>query len=182
MAIEKPEYRVLSSSNGIELREYSEHWLAECSVEDVEDLRNASSRAFNRLFNYISGQNEPGQKIAMTSPVQQVKSETGWKVSFVVPREFKPESIPVPLHSSIKLRKVVAGTFAALRYRGTWNNQIFEAKTKELLDALKALKITPVGEVSSAVYNPPLTPPPLRRNEVLVRVSAPGSSGSERPS
>ena len=69
MAIEKPEYRVLSSSNGIELREYSEHWLAECSVEDVEDLLNASSRAFNRLFNYISGQNEPGQKIAMTSPV-----------------------------------------------------------------------------------------------------------------
>lgn len=172
MAIEKPEYRVLSSSNGIELREYSEHWLAECSVDDIEDLRNASSRAFNRLFNYISGQNEPGQKIAMTAPVQQVKSDKGWKVSFVVPSEFKPESIPAPLHSSIKLRKVVAGTFAALRYRGSWNNEVFEEKTKGLLDALKTLKMKPIGEVSSAVYNPPLTPPILRRNEVIVRVES----------
>ena len=172
MAIEKPDYRVLSASNGIEVREYSEHWLAECSVDDIDDLRTASSRAFNRLFNYISGQNEPGQKIAMTSPVQQVKSETGWRVSFVVPSEYKPENIPVPLHTSIKLQKVTAGTFAALRYRGAWNNEIFDAKTKELMDALKELKLTPIGDVSSAVYNPPFTPPILRRNEVLVRVAS----------
>jgi len=171
MAIEKPEYRVLSSANGIELRDYSEHWLAECHVEDMDDLRDASSRAFNRLFNYISGNNEPGQKIAMTSPVQQEKSATGWRVSFVVPSEFKPEEIPVPLHSSITLKKVVAGKFAALRYRGAWNNEVFQAKSKELLAAIKALKLKPIGEVSSAVYNPPFTPPLLRRNEVLVRVS-----------
>lgn len=171
MAIEKPEYRVLSTAAGIELREYSEHWLAECNVEDMDDLRNASSRAFNQLFNYISGNNETGQKIAMTSPVQQTKSETGWRVSFVVPSEFKPESIPVPLHSSITLKKVVAGKFAALRYRGAWNNEVFQAKSKELLDTIKELKLKPIGEVSSAVYNPPFTPPILRRNEVLVRVS-----------
>ncbi|MCX8530189.1 MAG: heme-binding protein [Rhodoluna sp.] len=170
MAIEKPEYRVLSSANGIELREYQEHWLAECNVENIDDLRTASSAAFNRLFNYISGQNEPGQKIAMTSPVQQTKSETGWRVSFVVPSSFKPEEIPIPLHSSITLKKVVAGKFAAIRYRGAWNNDVFEAKTRELMSALKALKLKPIGDVSSAVYNPPFTPPPLRRNEVLVRI------------
>ncbi len=171
MAIEKPEYRVLSTANGIEIRDYQEHWLAECNVEDINDLRTASSSAFNRLFNYISGHNEPGQKIAMTSPVQQVKSATGWRVSFVVPSSFKPEEIPVPLHSSIKLKKVVAGKFAAIRYRGSWNNEVFEAKTKELMSALESLKMKPIDEVSSAVYNPPFTPPPLRRNEVIVRIS-----------
>ncbi len=170
MAIEKPEYRVLQSAHGIELRDYAEHWLAECEVKDFEDLRNASSQAFNRLFSYISGNNEPGQKIAMTSPVQQTKSPTGWKVSFVVPREFKPEQIPVPLHSSITLQKVAAGTFAALRYRGVWNNEVFTTRSQELLKALKLLKLEPIGEISSAVYNPPFTQPPLRRNEVLVRV------------
>jgi hypothetical protein len=170
MAIEKPEYRVLQSAHGIELRDYAEHWLAECDLKSSDDLRTASSRGFNRLFNYISGENEPRQKIAMTSPVQQSRSATGWKVSFVVPSEFKPEQIPVPLHSSISLQKVAAGTFAALRYRGIWNSEVFEAKSKELLSALKLLKLEPIGEVSSAVYNPPFTPPPLRRNEVLIRV------------
>ena len=51
MAIEKPEYRVTLEVNGIELREYQEHWLAECNVEDIADLRMASNQAFNRLFN-----------------------------------------------------------------------------------------------------------------------------------
>jgi hypothetical protein len=109
----------------------------------------------------------------MTSPVQLTKSSTGWKVSFVVPSEFKPEQIPVPLHSSITLQKVAAGTFAALRYRGVWNNEVFTARSQELLDALKRLKLEPIGEVSSAVYNPPFTPPLLRRNEVIVRVAKP---------
>lgn len=170
MAIEKPEYTVLKSEHGIELRDYQEHWLAECSVEDIDDLRNASSRAFNRLFGYISGQNEPGQKIAMTSPVQQVRGDTGWRVSFVVPSEFEPASIPVPQHSSIKIKKVDAGTYAALRYRGAWNNEVFEAKSAELIEALAKLGLKPLGKISSAVYNPPFTPPILRRNEVIVRV------------
>lgn len=170
MAIEKPEYRVTLEVNGIELREYQEHWLAECNVEDIADLRMASNQAFNRLFNYISGDNAPGQKIAMTSPVQQVKSERGWRVSFVVPSKFKPESIPAPRNSSISIKRVAAGTFAALRYRGGWNNEVFEKKSAELLAALKTLGLEPIGEISSAVYNPPLTPPLLRRNEVIVRV------------
>ena len=172
MALERPNFEGIQKVDDVEIRDYAPYQVASCDVSDIEDLRQASSYGFQYLFNYISGQNEPGQKIAMTAPVQQVKSDKGWKVSFVVPSEFKPESIPVPLHSSIKLRKVVAGTFAALRYRGSWNNEVFEEKTKELLDALKTLKMKPIGEVSSAVYNPPLTPPILRRNEVIVRVES----------
>lgn len=170
MAIEKPDYRVLKRESGIELREYQEHWLAECRVENVKDLNEASSRAFSKLFNYISGANEPAQKIAMTSPVQQVESESGWLVSFVVPKSFAEAAIPKPLNPSITLRKVPGGTFAALRYAGFWNSKVFEAKKSQLLTAVKESGLVPVGEVSSAVYNPPLTPPFLRRNEVLVRV------------
>lgn len=170
MAIEKPEYTVLKRERGIELREYKEHWLAECRVDNVKDLNAASSRAFSRLFNYISGENEPAQKIAMTSPVQQVESQDGWLVSFVVPRAFAEAAIPKPLNPSISLRKVPGGTFAAIRYSGFWNNKVFEQKKAELLEAATQLGYKTVGEVASAVYNPPLTPPFLRRNEVLVRV------------
>jgi hypothetical protein len=170
MAIEKPEYRVLTSSNGIEVRDYDEYWIAECRVENVAELSEASSRAFGRLFNYISGQNSTGQNIAMTSPVQQVPVENGWLVSFVVPRDVSLGSIPVPSNSSIEIRKVPAGKFAALGYSGAWNDKKFLAKGAELMKAVTDLGLVSEGPINSAVYNPPFLPPFLRRNEVLVRL------------
>ena len=170
MAIEKPEYRVLSSSNGIELREYSEHWLAECSVDDIEDLRNASSRAFNRLFNYISGQNAKSQKISMTVPVQQKPSAGGWRISFVVPSDVQSAGAPNPMSSRVEIEDVPGGLIAALSYRGLWNTKKFEELQNQLTAKLGVLGYQPVGEAFSAVYNPPFTPPILRHNEVLIRV------------
>ena len=169
MAIEKPAYKVLRSVLGVELREYEELWLAECVVENTADLRLASNRAFSKLFNYISGENQLGQKIAMTSPVQQQPKEGGWRVSFVVPSNFKGTQVPVPTNPSISIKHIPAGKFAALRYRGAWNNETFELRSKQLLQVLEDLGHKPTGEVTSAIYNPPLTPPLLRRNEVLVR-------------
>lgn len=171
MAIEKPTYRVVRTSNGIELRDYDEYWLAECRVENVSDLRDASNRAFGRLFNYISGENDQRQKIAMTAPVQQVPAENGWLVSFVVPKDVAMGDIPVPTNSSLHIRKVEGGLYAALRYRGIWDAERFAEKSKQLEAAVAKLGMTVAGPMQSAIYNPPLTPPPLRRNEVLVRVA-----------
>ena len=170
MAIEKPNYRVVERVGGIELRDYDEYWIAECRIDNEQDLRAASNRAFGRLFNYISGDNDQRQKIAMTAPVQQVADAGAWLVSFVVPRDVALGEIPVPANGSISLRKVPAGRFAVLRYRGVWNAQRFEQKSQQLLAAVAALGLTADGAASGAVYNPPITPPPLRRNEVMVRV------------
>jgi hypothetical protein len=106
----------------------------------------------------------------MTSPVQQEKDADGWRVSFVVPSSFKPDEIPLPLNASITIRKVPGGKFAALRYRGAWNNVVFTENSERLLAALKADGLEPDGPVVSAVYNPPFTPPILRRNEIIVRL------------
>lgn len=172
MAIEKPEYVVELSSNGIEVRNYQEYWIAECHVAGVSDLSAAGSRAFGRLFGYISGENSAGQKIAMTSPVQQIPSDSGWNVSFVVPKDVSIGTIPVPSNSTISIRKVEAGRFAVLQYSGTWNDEKFKTKTALLLKAVSVLGLKPIGSVSSAFYNPPFTPPFLRRNEVMVRLEA----------
>jgi len=170
MAIEKPSYRLVKSEHGIELRDYDEYWIAECRV-DVAALSDASSRAFGRLFNYISGDNSSSEKIAMTSPVQQIPSESGWLVSFVVPKDVSLRAIPVPSNSSIAIRKVPAGRYAALVYSGLWNDEKFARKSDELLKALDQLGLKTDGPVNSAVYNPPFMPPFLRRNEVLVRLA-----------
>ena len=172
MAIEKPVYRVVESRNGVELRDYEPYWIAECRVDRASDLNDASNRAFGSLFRYISGENSAGQKIAMTAPVQQVPSDSGWLVSFVVPRDVAVGDIPVPASSSITVRMVPAGRFAALVYSGVWNDKKFAAKSAELLEAVDAMSLVADGPVFSAVYNPPFVPPFLRRNEVLVRVTA----------
>jgi hypothetical protein len=108
----------------------------------------------------------------MTSPVQQIPSESGWLVSFVVPKDVSLGDIPVPANSSIAIRKVEPGKYAALQYSGLWNDKKFESKSVELLKACEANGLTVVGAVSSAVYNPPFMPPFLRRNEVLVRLDS----------
>jgi hypothetical protein len=168
MAIEKPTYSVLTADQNFEIRQYDEYWIAECHMPGVTDLSAASSRAFSRLFGYISGENSASQKIAMTSPVQQIPSELGWSVSFVVPKDVALDSIPAPTNSTIAIRKVEAGKYAALRYSGLWNEQRFQQKSAELLKAVADAGYTTAGPVSSAFYNPPFTPPFLRRNEVLV--------------
>lgn len=171
MALEQPKYRVVRSIGAIEIREYEPYWVAECDLSDVSDLNLASNAGFRRLFNYISGENASAQKIAMTVPVRQVPSKNGWAVSFVVPRSFYRDGIPQPTNSKVHVREVPAGRVAAFRYRGLWNSSAFQAQSQKLLEGLQAAGIRPVGEVFSAVYNPPLTPPFLRRNEVLVQLA-----------
>ncbi|MFM2024944.1 MAG: hypothetical protein RLZZ56_957 [Actinomycetota bacterium] len=170
MAIEKPEYRVVRSEHGIEVRDYDEYWVAECHVKNESDLSMASSMAFRRLFNYISGENSANQKIEMTSPVQQTAAEAGWLISFVVPRDVSLGTIPAPKNSSISIRKVPAGRYAALVYSGSWSDEKLESKSQDLLSAVGKLGLVTDGPVCSARYNPPFMPAFLRRNEVLVRL------------
>lgn len=171
MALEQPRYTVEKIIDGVEFRRYEPYFVAECDLSNVADLNMASNAGFRQLFNYISGENEPSEKVAMTVPVRQVPNEGGWSVSFVVPRSFYKDGAPKPKNPSVKIREVPGGLVAALRYRGLWNSQAFEKHSAELLEKLAAQGAKVSGKVCSAVYNPPLTPPFLRRNEVLVSLN-----------
>lgn len=170
MALEQPKYKVDKHFGDVEIRTYESYRIARCELEGVDDLRTASNAGFRYLFNYISGANNESQKIAMTVPVQQFPTKSGWSVSFVVPSTFKKSDVPIPNSSKIEIIEVSGGKVAALKYRGLWGSSSFESHKKELLETLAAHDIKIRGEVFSAVYNPPLTPPFLRRNEVLVAI------------
>ena len=81
MAIEEAKYTVLKKEGHLELRQYAPHIVAETLVES--DFEGAGNKAFRRLFNYISGNNESRQKIAMTAPVSQAVQ--GEKIAMTVP-------------------------------------------------------------------------------------------------
>ena len=183
--IEKPEYKVLLTTENIEYRQYKSYLVAVTTVADGSTYGKAATKGFMRLFRYISGDNLSGtdiamtapvqqkssQKISMTSPVQQTETDQGWSVAFMLPSRFTFEDAPRPTDPQIRLEKVPARLMAVIRYSGRWTEKNFNKYESALLSEISASGITVLSEAESAVYNPPFMPPFMRHNEVMLEVS-----------
>ena len=98
-----------------------------------------------------------------------MKKDVIW-VAFMLPSEYTLETAPQPTDARVKIRAVPGRLTAVLRYSGRWTESNYNGKRAALLEALQQQSITPLGDVQSAQYAPPSTPPFLRRNEVLVEI------------
>ena len=182
-AIEEAKYAVVVSERSFELRLYEPHIVAETAV--AAEFDEAGNEAFQRLFNYISGNNTArqdiamttpvgqtaaGQKIDMTTPVGQQQQGDRWLVSFMMPAEFTLDTLPKPRDPLVQLRQVPAQHMAAITYSGFWNEKGYLRHKEKLMQWLNDKGYQVAGEPSWARYNPPLMPWFMRRNEVLVPV------------
>lgn len=182
---EQQPYDVVRREDGWELRRYPAHVVAETTVRDAT-FEDAGNRAFRKLAGYIGGENSVRQKIAMTAPVVQQRSEKiamtapvvqsadadGFVVAFVLPAALTEAEAPVPADPEVRLRTVPERMVAATRFSGRWTQKSWEQHRDELLGHLRAVDISPSGEPRFARFNPPFTPWFLRRNEALVDVEA----------
>jgi len=118
-------------------------------------------------------QQEKGEEIAMTAPVLQqadgVVSDT-YLVSFVVPKQYTLETVPVPKNSKVKIRKVPAKLMASISYSGWWSQENYQKHKGMLYQKTKENGYQIVGKPLYARYNAPFTPWFLRRNEIIVNV------------
>ncbi len=181
VAYETPSYRVVEELGTIEIREYAPYLVAETSVEG--DLENAGNAGFRILASYIFGDNQGEQRIAMTAPVSQEKSEGSriamtapvtqeragdrFTVQFMMPSKYTFETLPKPNDPRIEIRQVPARKFAAIRYSGTWSRKNYETHLAQLQNTLAANGYKAIGEPIWARYDPPFKPWFLRRNEIL---------------
>jgi hypothetical protein len=187
-AYESAEYEVVTAEGKFEVREYPDLMLVTATTKLDAQGRDGS---FMKLFRYISGANKSDKKISMTTPVfmENDKTDSTAQMGFVMPKNIADEGVPAPTGAGVDVRKRAGGRFAVLRFPGQLNTKLAkesEAKLRTWM-ASKGLVADDSDEssgVETAGYDPPFTPGPMRRNEVLIRLkqnepqlSSPGPQG-----
>ena len=180
--VEINKYSVIAKKDGYELRRYEPYILAETPMQD-----ESGNSGFNELFQYISGSNTgnsrlamtapvlqsespAGQKLAMTAPVLQTEKKGGGVMAFVMPPGIKLEELPKPASPRVTLREVPGHKAAVLRFSGWGSTATVKNKTQSLAAALERDGLRAAAAPVSAFYNPPWTPPFMRRNEVMIEI------------
>lgn len=187
LAYEEPGYTVVERYQEFELRQYDTYLVAETSVSG--DFDDVGGEAFRRLFDYISEDDRPQGKIAMTTPVIQQPLPTvteqsavddaspgannRYRFAFVMPAGYSLEDLPRPENPKVLIKSVPARLMAARRYTGTWSEERYRSNEQQLLAAVQAAGLKTLGPPIFARYNAPFSLWFLRRNEVLVEVAAP---------
>ena len=163
MAYEESKYNVVKSNEIYEIRKYSDR----LAVQVVNTNQNNS---FQKLFNYISGNNETNEEIKMTTPVTQMKKKGNMTMQFYLPSKFNKDNIPNPSRSDVEIVNIEGGYYAVIRYSGRASDKNF-IKHKEILEnELKKDDISILSLPIRATYNGPFTLPMFRRNEVMFEI------------
>ena len=163
-------YTVVRRHDRFEVRQYPAHMLVQVDVR--RGLDSGAGAGFGPLFQYISGSNAERQSIAMTAPVLQQPRDAGVQtVSFVMPAAMDPGSTPSPRDPRVRTAPVAPRLVAARRFTGAARTSRFADQGAQLLAAVRAAGLDPVGDVYYARFDPPWKPGFLRHNEALVEIA-----------
>ena len=161
---ETQKYELIMSEGDFEIRFYPASLKAK-----VVSNRNDNGN-FYKLFQFISGNNDKGEKIKMTTPVYMKGDNNSNTMEFVMPSSYSLESISKPNDNSIEIYVSEAKYFACIRYGGYSNSGKFNKHSKKLVNKLSELYIRSRGDLFYVSYNSPYKVF-NRRNEVMVEIA-----------
>ena len=182
--VETPDYRVVEQDGPFEIRDYPPLVIAE--VMRRGERGEALSAGFSPLANYIFAKERAGDRVAMTAPVIQQRTEQiamtvlvtqsqdangDWAVRFIMPARSTLNALPTPASADVRLREVPARRCAAVRFSGRTTDALIETQEEALRAWIEARRLRPMAAPVYAYYNDPFTPGFLRRNEVIIDVA-----------
>jgi hypothetical protein len=185
--VEQPSFEVIDGIGPIEIRHYGPRLAAEADMGPGSGIEAEQESTFMALAAFIFGQNRQGPVVAMTAPVSVEQltapiamtapvvvetADTGRVMRFFMPAEYTLETLPRPGDARVRIVTVPAQTLAVLHFAGEADDDRVATKNAQLLAGLAGSNWEPVGEPGFFGYDPPMTPPELRRNEVFVEVAA----------
>ena len=189
---EEAAHTVLVQDGDFEVRRYEDALVARTTT--TGDLGEAGNAAFRRLGGYIFGDNVTRDSIAMTTPVfqeevapaesggesesiamttpvfQEETDEGTWVQTFVLPREYTMETLPIPTDPNVELAVLPGVEVAVVRYSGFRSHGSIEEQAERLRAWMAEQGLVAAGDPRAAAYDPPWTLPFLRRNEVQIPV------------
>jgi hypothetical protein len=182
---EEQKYTVERKFPKFEVRRYEACVFADVTVSG--DFESAGSAGFRPLIGYISGNNKPNSKIAMTAPVVQepvskiamtspvMQQNAGQDniISFVMPAGMTLDSLPIPSSSKVSLREVPEQSVAVSRFSGRWTHAVYIRHVAELESRITESGFTSNGSPRFARFDPPWTPWFMRRNEIQIPIAMP---------
>ncbi|MGS0973734.1 MAG: SOUL family heme-binding protein [Candidatus Izemoplasmataceae bacterium] len=160
---ESPSYTILKKDKNIEVRHYDTYY-----TSTVHETSLAGKSGFGVLFSYISGKNDAKKKISMTVPVIN-ELDQDMSMEFVVPKEYY-DNIPSPQDKRITIKKHPEKEVAVYSFSGFSNEKKIQKIQTKLQIWLKDQHLTPTGNYILARYNPPITPPCFRKNELMIEI------------
>jgi hypothetical protein len=193
--VEQPTFEVIGVAGPIQIRQYGPRLAAETDMGPGSGIEAEQEAAFMALAAFIFGQNRQGPVVAMTAPVSVERvtapiamtapvamepGEHGRVMRFFMPAEYTLETLPRPGDDRVRIVTVPAQTLAVLRFSGEADDEQVAARKAELLAGLAGSNWEPVGEPGFFGYDPPMTPPVQRRNEVFVEVATASSATSSQ--
>ncbi len=181
--IEQPRYSVVTRYDDFEVRRYEPYLSIYTDVEGTYE--SALSEGFRILAGYIFGGNTSKSSIAMTAPVTEEEREviamtapvteevrgSVRRISFVVPRAYTRDTLPVPTDPRVRILEVPAKQVAVLSFTWYPTATRVEAKKKELIELVGAANLSPIGTPLYAGYNDPYSFPLLQRHEVQLELT-----------
>ena len=190
-ATEEPDFTVVDSIGNVEVRRYDAR-LAADTVVQAKDAPAARNAGFKILADYIFGNNQAddkiamtapvaqssdqnadqaSEKIAMTAPVSQDRTADGWRIRFFLPSKLNLDTAPRPNNDKVTLTTVAPQTYAVLRFSGSRDSAAVQSQTDQLEADLQPSAWEPTAQPIAWFYDPPWTLSFLRRNEVAVEVA-----------
>lgn len=168
-AYENAEYRVIKADGPFEIRQYPDLRMATTPMKPAGQRDDGS---FMRLFRYIDGDNANKEKVAMTTPVFMEPADQAkpGQMGFVLPKEVAERGAPEPRQGDVTLRTRPGGRFAVIRFAGRLDRESVAKAESRLRSWIEKENLAADASAEWAGYDPPWTPGPLRRNEVLIRV------------
>ena len=188
---EEIKYKVLLEDGDFEIRQYESYIQAKTNID--RRYSGSSREGFQRLFDYITGNNQlekeitmtapvilnpneskpiqKSERIAMTAPVMVSPKESGWQFAFVLPKKFTLGTTPKPLDPRITISQVPEKIIAVYRFTGLLGEDTFQ-ENKRILDAwLTEKNYQSISMTRMAGFDRPWTLPFLGRNEMMTEIS-----------
>ena len=196
--LEEPSYTVLSKHAWYEIRQYESYIVAEVQVSGNQN--DALNSGFRYLAWYIFWGNSKQDSIKMTTPVSESTSsekiamtvpvmesenekismtipvleteniEQTRIVQFTMPSKYTLETLPKPDSERVSLREISPKKVAVLKFTWFATEKKVQTKKQELKKYLERDTIEMLWNLTSAQYNPPLSFPFTRRNEIITEI------------